>query len=377
MSIYKRGKVYWYKFEYNGQEIRKSTKSKNLRVAEEIERAYRTSLIKGEVGITERKKAPAFDEAMKSFLAWSALEHAEHPNTAKRSATSSKALLRYFGKTSLDKITAETVEEFKQVRSAQTGKRTKRKLKPATVNRELACLREMYNQVRKGLPQLVNPVSKVGVKLLAEDNMKDRVLTFAEQRAYLAEASDLLAAVAGIILETGMRPIEVYRLSVSNINLDENYLRVVKSKTKAGIRQIRINAECKRILTARIEKVKKGYLFPHEDIEGEHIPKVDSQHTAALEASGVAHFVPYDFRHTWATRAAESGIDLITLAAMMGHSRIQMVMRYAHPSQMHQASAMDKLEQFNAAKESAEKARAKLEADRRAGKNTLHVIRTA
>jgi hypothetical protein len=49
-----------------------------------------------------------------------------------------------------------------------------------------------------------------------------------------------------------------------------------------------------------------------------------------------------------------SGIDLVTLAAMLGHSRIQMVLRYAHPTQQHQAQAMQRLEQFNAAKQIAE-----------------------
>jgi hypothetical protein len=41
-----------------------------------------------------------------------------------------------------------------------------------------------------------------------------------------------------------------------------------------------------------------------------------------------------------------SGIDLVTLAAMLGHSRIQMVLRYAHPTQEHQHGAMERLERF-------------------------------
>lgn len=43
-----------------------------------------------------------------------------------------------------------------------------------------------------------------------------------------------------------------------------------------------------------------------------------------------------------------SGIDLVTLASMLEHSRIQMVLRYAHPTQDHQTKAMERLEQFNA-----------------------------
>jgi hypothetical protein len=44
-----------------------------------------------------------------------------------------------------------------------------------------------------------------------------------------------------------------------------------------------------------------------------------------------------------------SGIDLVTLAAMLGHSRIQMVLRYAHPTEQHQAEAARRLEYFNTA----------------------------
>ena len=49
-----------------------------------------------------------------------------------------------------------------------------------------------------------------------------------------------------------------------------------------------------------------------------------------------------------------SGIDLVTLAAMLGHSRIQMVLRYAHPTQEHQTKAMERLEGFNAHQQIAE-----------------------
>jgi hypothetical protein len=50
------------------------------------------------------------------------------------------------------------------------------------------------------------------------------------------------------------------------------------------------------------------------------------------------------------------GLNLVTLAAMLGHSRIQMVMRYAHPTQGHQSSAMEKLIQHNAKQEKVEQA---------------------
>jgi integrase len=90
------------------------------------------------------------------------------------------------------------------------------------------------------------------------------------------------------------------------------------------------------------------FLFPCETDSARPIPKINNAHDRAVKASKVAPFRLYDCRHTWATRAVMSGIDLVTLAAMLGHGRIQMVLRYAHPTQHHQSKAMERLEQYNA-----------------------------
>src|ERR1017187_3517489 len=97
MSIFKRGSVYWYHFMFNGEHVQRSTKQGNPRTARQIEAAYKTALAKGEVGITERKKAPGFKAAMKAFLDWSEGEHKAHPATHRRYRVSSIALLSHFG----------------------------------------------------------------------------------------------------------------------------------------------------------------------------------------------------------------------------------------------------------------------------------------
>src|SRR5262249_48906154 len=54
--------IYWYKFMWNGELVRESSKRRNDKVARQMESAHRRSLAKGEVGIRERKVAPTLKE---------------------------------------------------------------------------------------------------------------------------------------------------------------------------------------------------------------------------------------------------------------------------------------------------------------------------
>lgn len=344
MSIFKRGNVYWYHFLHDGQHVQRSTKQGNPRTARQIEAAYRVALAKGEVGITERKKAPGFKAAMRSFLAWSKQEHQAHPATHRRYQVSSVALLSHFGDQPLDQITADNVEQFKAARALAKGRRTHRRIMPATVNRELACLKALFNHAIKSDILTKNPVSRVA--FLAEQNEQTRVLSFDEQARYLAAATPMLRDVATLMLETGMRPEEVYRIQPENVNLAGGFLFNPFGKTKAARRRVPLNTAARNVLARRLAGLKTPFLFPCETDPARPVPKVNNAHDRAVRDSKVAPFRLYDLRHTWATRAAEAGIDLVTLAALLGHSKIQMVLRYAHPTQEHQARSVERLEQF-------------------------------
>ena len=141
------------------------------------------------------------------------------------------------------------------------------------------------------------------------------------------------------------RPDEVCRIRRENVHLDQGYLFNPFGKTKAARRKIPLSETASAVLSKRLAAIDGACLFPGR-VEGESIVKVNAAHTATVKRSGVAPFRLYDLRHTWATRAAMAGVDLVTLAAMLGHSRIQMVLRYAHPTEEHQFQAMRKLETF-------------------------------
>ena len=43
-----------------------------------------------------------------------------------------------------------------------------------------------------------------------------------------------------------------------------------------------------------------------------------------------------------------AGVDLPTLSALLGHTNIQMTMRYVHPAEEHKREATAKIEKFKA-----------------------------
>lgn len=109
------------------------------------------------------------------------------------------------------------------------------------------------------------------------------------------------------------------------MNLAAGYLNNSFGKTKAARRRVPLNAAARAVLARRMIDLDTPYLFPCETDQARPVPKVNHLHDRAVRDRQVAKFRLYDLRHTWATRARQAGIDLVTLAALLGHSRIQMV----------------------------------------------------
>ena len=80
------------------------------------------------------------------------------------------------------------------------------------------------------------------VKFLAENNQQTRVLSHVEERLYFEKASPTLRDVARIILETGMRPEEVYTIRPENIDLQRRTIQVPHGETKAARRMVTLTS---------------------------------------------------------------------------------------------------------------------------------------
>lgn len=64
---------------------------------------------------------------------------------------------------------------------------------------------------------------------------------------------------------------------------------------------------------------------------------------AALRAAKITDFRFHDLRHTFASRLAMEGIDLLTIKELGGWKSLPMVQRYAHLSPSHRRTAIERL----------------------------------
>jgi integrase len=367
MAVYKRGKIWWYKFNWNGEAVRESTKQSNKRVAEQIEAAHKASLAKGEVGIRDKKPVPTLEKFLEiDFLPFVRTTKAAKPNTI-RFYENSVANLGAYSKVaglSLDQITSEHIAGFVAYRQGE-------RVQISTINRDLATLRRAFHlAVEWGKVSTILP----RVRLLAGENHRERVLTAEEERKYLHAATAIghglseayLRALEGIravkrgqeprkpdtfllrdavtvLIDCGLRPEECFRLTWLD-SIRDGAIEVHTGKGRGSRRRIPASHRVLGVLEMRRADATSGWVFPADTKSG-HIEAstLKKQHLAALKASGVAPFILYTFRHTCITRWAKH-MDPFILHVLAGHTDMNTTKRYVHPSDKDILEAMGRVQ---------------------------------
>src|SRR5215469_8159018 len=330
--IYKRGSVYWTKFQHSGRMIYKSTGQTSATKARQVEARLRSELAMGNFGILKKKAIPTLTEfCEKRVEPWakSTFEQAS-PKTwlwyrfgidALKKSTTLRNL-------KLDEIGPESVAEYASERQVDG-------LQISSVNSCLRCLRRVLRLAEEWGVLIKAP----RIKFLAGEHCRDRVLSPQEEALYLGASNPLLHDVSVVLFDTGMRPEECHRLCWENItwvNGRHGTIRIAYGKTKAARRTLPMTPRVRQILEARwqaSEKPEEGWVWPAPTKAG-HInhDSLKLQHKKALELSKIRAFEVYSIRHTFLTRLGESGCDVWTLARIAGHSNIKMSQRYVHPS---------------------------------------------
>jgi integrase len=365
--VYKQqtSKNWWYKFNWNGEQVRESTKQTNKRVAEQMEAAHRTRLAKGEVGIRERKRVPtvaAFAE--QDFMPHVRAHFASKPTTLVYYDIQVKHLTSYLPLASapVDSITPEIISGF-------VAKWREAKYEVSSINRALQVLRRMLHlAVEWGKTEKAAP----RVFLLPGERRRERVLTIDEESAYLtaaqrigegilaayeralkgirATARDeqpvkpedpfLLRDVATVLLDCGLRPEECYRLRWEYVR--DNAVHVPFGKTANARRSIPLSNRVTALLNMRKSVASTEWVFAAPTKTG-HMEQstLKKRHAKACELAGISQVPFYTFRHTCLTRWS-AHMDPYTLAYYAGHSDFATTRRYVHPDVETGRAAMER-----------------------------------
>jgi integrase len=323
-------KIWWYRFMMRGQVIRCSTKQSNHKVALQLEAEHKSKLAKGDMGIFEKTPAPTLAAFAKEFLVWASAEFQAKPKTYAYYHNSVHRLLEYPPLMSL------TLDD-KRIPERLTGYKVKRQangLAVSSLNHELRCARRLLRVAVEWGRIEVSP----RIKLLSGEAHRERVITAGEEARYLAAAPPLLASVATVLIDTGMRPEECYRLRweyVTWVNGRHGSMLVTHGKTKAARRVLPMSSRVRVILEERWQQQGQpleGWVWPAPTRSGHVEPSsLKKQHARALKLSEVRPFVLYSFRHTFLTRLGAAGCDVWRLAQIAGHGSIAISMRYVHP----------------------------------------------
>lgn len=335
MTLYKRGRVWWYEIGYEGARIRESTRTRNRRVAEDIESARRAELARSGAGVT--RKAPVlFENAAKAYMGEKSLS--VKPRTLAIESANLQHLLPTFGRKHLHTIEAADVAAY-QARRLEKG------AAPKTVTLEVGTFRAILR--RSGFWAALQP----NVPKLRLPTSPGKALSRAEEKKLLAACtasrSKALPVALLVAVESGLRLNELCSLTWERIDFDRHELVVGASKTEAGAgRRIPLSQRAEATLetwAARFpDRKPEHYVFPTERYGATGKPynidptvpmgQLKTGWQAAQVKAGLA-LRWHDLRHTWVTRLLESGTSFPIVAALAGWSpatSIRMAKVYGH-----------------------------------------------
>ena len=161
-------------------------------------------------------------------------------------------------------------------------------------------------------------------------------------------------------LWTGLRRGELLALVWSNINVSEKYLTVCQTLVHTSEGDIIIpttKSRCDRIVPLHDKAVNllnqikiydssDGFLFRNSDFTPIKLRQYNRiykkyYHKQLEKYPDLPYYTPHNLRHSYATYMLQSGADIETLRALLGHVDITTTQRYVHSNlnQMYTATS--------------------------------------
>jgi integrase len=325
MAIYRRGRVWWVDYYSKSERVQESTGSTNRREAEKFYALRRSEV---ERGVYAKPVIVSLAEFGGRYLEYART----HKRSWKRDEQMLGQLQSFFGNANLGDISPLRIEDYQQKRV--------REVCPSTVNRELALLKHMFNVAERwSLHRGSNPVRLV--KFLREDNLKFQTLSEEEERALLAECPSYLQDMIVFAVNTGLRSGEIFNLKWEDVDFERRRLKVIVRKTRRPL-ELPLNERAAGVLQAW-HGMKRGPFVFFNQVTGDRFKDVKLGLKNACTRAGLKGITWHTFRHTFASRLTRSGVDIVTVKELLGHSTIVVTMRYAHSNDETKRRAVSRL----------------------------------
>ena len=190
-----------------------------------------------------------------------------------------------------------------------------------------------------------NPAARIRKK--TEGGRRVRFLSDAEEkrlRAAIERRFKEFLPHFMLSIHTGMRMSEQYGLSWKQVDFERRQIHLFQTKN-GDPRTIPLNT----IALGALRELQVGQAVPGAELvfpsarTGDALQGSRGWFSTALDEAKVLDYTWHCNRHTFASRLVMAGVDLRTVAELLGHRTLQMVMRYSHLAPEHQASAVDRL----------------------------------
>jgi integrase len=245
---------------------------------------------------------------------------------------------------------------FKEIKPFDLERLKKRLLddhkSPRTVQYVFAIFRQVWNMAnRDGLVIEESPSKKV--KTPKFDNKRQRFMTPDEEQALLDKLmtkSLQVHNIALLSLRTGMRASEIFNLKWGHVDTENGRILIMGAKGYKS-RAAFMTQDIKALFSEMEQKGPDAYVFPSakggrkEEVSNTFRKTVDELKLNDGISDTRQQVCFHTCRHTFASRLAESGVDLYTIKTLLGHSTIALTERYSHLSEGTLQNAVRTLEQ--------------------------------
>jgi len=310
------GKLYWIEYYIDGYRKRERISPSKV-AAEHRLREVLTLRTEGRY-VVKKNPRVRFDQVTRWYLN---LPQIRAKKSYDRDVLSVQTLLRHFSGLKIKHLTTTRVEAYKQKRLREKSCRGNL-TKPATVNRELACLKHMMNLA--DAEEIIDHVPFRRIKKLKEDNILNRHLNEKDFRRLLSCCLPHLAPVVLMAYYTAMRKSEILSLTWDNVDLDARVIRLRGSDTKTEEgRTIPLHQEVVDMLQSLPRNSE--WVFT---LNGKPIKDIKRSFNTACKLAGITNFRFHDLRHTAINNWRLQGHDFIRIMAASGYKTMSVFKRY-------------------------------------------------